>query len=161
MLIDWEMSKPLVLPPQEGEPWELASSREGQPSEAGQPLEQETGHGADKPPDEETVTTALPKEPSREASSDGGAPHPRPEDPVPIARIRWIRRRFPRRTRMNRGLSSMNAPVEIPHRRRGAGVEKSDPALQILFRKNVLNMMHFERPSCATRRPSKPIAISH
>ena len=79
------MPKPLVLPTQEGEPWELASSREGQLSEAGQPLEQETGHEVDKPPDGETVTTDLPKEPSREVSLDGGDPNPRPEDPVPMS----------------------------------------------------------------------------
>ena len=82
---DWEMSKPLVLPTQEGEPWELASSRDGQLSEAGQPLGQETEQAADKPPDEETVTTDLPKESSREVSLDRGDPQPRPEDPVPMS----------------------------------------------------------------------------
>ena len=30
------------------------------------------------------LTTDLPKEPPREASLDGGEPHPRPEDPVPM-----------------------------------------------------------------------------
>ena len=85
MLIDWEMSKPLVLPTQEGEPWELAPSQDGHSSAAGLPLEQETGCEAAKPPDRETVTTDLPKEPSRVESSDGGASHTRPEDPVPMS----------------------------------------------------------------------------
>ena len=83
--IDWEISKPLVLPTQEGEPWKLASSREGQLSEAGQPLEQETGQAADKPSDGETVTADLPKEPSGEVSLDRGDPHPRQEDPAPMS----------------------------------------------------------------------------
>ena len=63
----------------------MASTRDGQTSEVGQPLEPATGNGADKSPDGETATTDLPKETSREASLDEGEPHPRPKAPVPMS----------------------------------------------------------------------------
>ena len=83
--IDWEVSKPLVLPTQEGEPWELASSPDGELSEKRQPLGLEPGRVADKTPDAETVTTDLPRESSREVSVDRPDPQPGPEDPVPMS----------------------------------------------------------------------------
>ena len=64
---------------------ELAPTLEGQLSEAGQPLEKGTGHEVEKPPDGETVTTDLPKEPSRGVSLEEGDPSPRPEDRVPMS----------------------------------------------------------------------------
>ena len=79
------MSNPLVLPTQGGQPWELAPTLEGQLPEVGLPRGYATGHEVEKPPDGETVTTDLPKEPSREVSLDEGDPHPRPEDPVPMS----------------------------------------------------------------------------
>ena len=79
------MSKPLVLPTQEGEPWELASSPDGELSEKRQPLGLEPGRVADKTPDAETVTTDLPRESSREVSVDRPDPQPGPEDPVPMS----------------------------------------------------------------------------
>ena len=79
------MSKPLVLPTQDGEPWELAPSQDGHSSADGPPLEKETGCEVANPPDRETVTADLPKEPSRAESSDGGASHTRPDDPVPMS----------------------------------------------------------------------------
>ena len=56
--IDWEMSKPLVLPPQEGEPWQLAP-----------PLE-EPSEEVEKPREPETLTTDSPKATTGEDAMD-------------------------------------------------------------------------------------------
>ena len=74
-----------VLPTQDGESWELVPPQDGQSSKDGLPLAKETGSEVAIPPDRETVTTDLPKEPSRAESSDGGASHTRPDDPVPMS----------------------------------------------------------------------------
>ena len=87
--IDWEMSKPLVLPTREGKPWELASSSEEELPGKGRPLGQEPDQMADQPPDAETVTTDLPKESSREVSVDRVDSQPGPEDPVGPALIEY------------------------------------------------------------------------
>ena len=80
--IDWEMSKPLTLPPRDGKPWELALPPEGASQEKGR---QETEQITDQPPDAVTVTTDLPKEFSREVLIDRIDSPPGPDDPVPLS----------------------------------------------------------------------------
>ena len=122
VLCDWEMSKPLVLPSQDGEPWELA------------PCLDESVGNVEKPRGQETLSTDSPKVTTGEnavGNSDpsprlGSADHnaaqpPRPEDPVSIGSrtrwiggLEWIPPRFPPH-RMNRGLNFMAARVVTPH----------------------------------------------
>ena len=80
--IDWEMSKPLTLPPRGGKPWESALPPEGASQEKER---QETGQITDQPPDTVTVTTDLPKESSREVSIDRIDSPPGPGDPVAMS----------------------------------------------------------------------------
>ena len=70
--IDWEMSKPLVLPSQEGEPWELAPPLEEPSEDVGKPLEHET------------LSTDSPKATTGEDTTDDSDQPPRPEDSVPM-----------------------------------------------------------------------------
>ena len=60
--IDWEMSKPLVLPHQDGESWELAPSGDELVEDVGKPLELET------------LSTDSPKATSGENTLDNSDP---------------------------------------------------------------------------------------
>ena len=85
LLIDWEMSQPPVLPPQEDDSWELAPSPDGQSGDMETPVVKTVGGVVDAPLGQETVTTDLPREPSRVESSDEAGSHPRPDEPVPMS----------------------------------------------------------------------------
>ena len=71
--IDWEMSKPLVRPSQDGEPWEL------------DPLLEESSEAARKTLGRETQSTDLTKEAPVEDTTEVSEQPPRPEDPVPMS----------------------------------------------------------------------------
>ena len=71
--IDWEMPKPLVLPSQGGEPWELA------------PTSEESSEGAPKPLARETLSTDSTKEAPVEDTTEASERPPRPDDPVPMS----------------------------------------------------------------------------
>ena len=154
--IDWDMSKPPVLPSQDGEPWGLAPSSD-EPSE-----------DVEKPREQENLSTDSPKASTGENSVGNSDPSPRlgDSDQGGAGSVEHNAAQLPRPEDPVLGRSSMSVdsadPASIPtpsdeswaelydrtcgDTARVAGEGKNAPGHRNLFRINALSKTLFERP---------------